>query len=100
MVGFEKPILHGLCSYGHAAHAILKQYGGTDPSAFQSITGRFTAPAFPGDTIQTRMWKVSVGDKNKTKILFQCVAKERGVVIINPGCVVLRNSARDLTSKL
>ncbi|GJJ68740.1 hypothetical protein EMPS_01086 [Entomortierella parvispora] len=100
MVGFKKPILHGLCTYGHAAHAILREFGGSDPNAFKSISGRFTAPTFPGDTLQTKMWKVPAGDKSMTKILFQCVAKERGVVVINAGCVVLQNPTQSLTSKL
>ncbi|KAG0047041.1 hypothetical protein BGZ83_007835 [Gryganskiella cystojenkinii] len=98
LVGLKKPILHGLCVYGHGAHAILRQFAKSDPSALKYITGRFSSPTFPGDTIQTQMWNVPGDKKGETKILFQCVAKERGVVVINAGCVVLHS--KNLNSKL
>ncbi|GJJ69098.1 hypothetical protein EMPS_01444 [Entomortierella parvispora] len=88
-VGFKKPILHGLCTYGHAAHAVLKTFGHSDANAMKSITGRFTAPVYPGDTLETRMWKVPADHKDQTKIIFQVAAKERNQVVINGGCVVL-----------
>ncbi|KAG0218892.1 hypothetical protein BGX33_005633 [Mortierella sp. NVP41] len=95
MVGLERPILHGLCTYGHSAHAILKTYGGSDPLAFKFITGRFSAPALPGDTLVTKMWKVpSSSSDGQTKILFQTYAKERNLLVINSGCVALQNPAQ------
>lgn len=105
MVGLERPILHGLCTYGHSAHAILKTYGRSDPRAFKSITGRFSAPVLPGDTLVTKMWNVpfssSSENKNQTRIIFQTFAKERNLLVINSGCVVLQNpSFQQLQSKL
>ncbi|KAK3817365.1 MAG: HotDog domain-containing protein [Benniella sp.] len=88
-VGFKKPILHGLCTYGHAAHAAVKTFGHSNPNALKSITGRFTAPVYPGDTLATKMWKVPADAKDQEKIIFQVVAKERDQVVINGGCVVL-----------
>ncbi|KAF9154960.1 hypothetical protein BG015_011456 [Linnemannia schmuckeri] len=105
MVGLERPILHGLCTYGHSAHAVLKTYGGSDPRAFKFITGRFSAPVLPGDTLVTKMWNVPSSsptpeNKNQTRILFQTYAKERNQLVINSGCVVLQNPPMETQSKL
>lgn len=105
MVGLERPILHGLCTYGHSAHAILKIYGGSDPRAFKSITGRFSAPVLPGDTLVTKMWNVPSSsttpeNKGQTRILFQTYAKERNLLVINSGCVILQEPSPQTQSKL
>ncbi|KAF9898419.1 hypothetical protein BX616_004059 [Lobosporangium transversale] len=99
-VGFKKPILHGLCTYGHAAHAVLKTFASSDPSALKSITGRFTAPVYPGDTLVTNMWKVPSDHKDQEKIIFQVVAKESNQIVINGGCVVLWSKGKRPESKL
>ncbi|KAG0196461.1 hypothetical protein BGX28_010088 [Mortierella sp. GBA30] len=98
-VGFKKPILHGLCTYGHAAHAVVKSLGQSNPDALKSITGRFTAPVYPGDTLVTKMWKVPSDAKDQEKIIFQVLVKETGQFVINGGCVVLW-SDKALQSKL
>ncbi|KAF9933960.1 hypothetical protein FBU30_003904 [Linnemannia zychae] len=103
MVGLERPILHGLCTYGHSAHAILKTFGNSDPRAFKSITGRFSAPILPGDTIVTKMWKVPTSSSARdqtTKILFQTYVKERNLLVISGGCVVLQDTQSRPQSKL
>ncbi|KAG0291163.1 hypothetical protein BGZ98_003119 [Dissophora globulifera] len=99
-VGFRKPILHGLCTYGHAAHAIVKTFGGSDSNALKSITGRFTAPVYPGDTLVTRMWKVPADNKDQEKIIFQVAVKETNQIVINGGCVVLWAKGKAPKSKL
>jgi acyl dehydratase len=55
-VGFPRPILHGLATYGVAAHALLKSLCGYDPAGLRSISGRFTAPVYPGETLDTDYW--------------------------------------------
>ncbi|KAF9102455.1 hypothetical protein BGX29_004573 [Mortierella sp. GBA35] len=98
-VGFKKPILHGLCTYGHAAHAVVKTFGHSDSNALKSITGRFTAPVYPGDTLVTKMWRVPADNKDQEKVIFQVVAKERNQIVINGGCAVLWTN-KPLQSKL
>jgi acyl dehydratase len=59
IAGFERPILHGLCTYGHAARAIVQRVCGGDPRRLHSLTARFTGIVFPGDTLTTRGWQLA-----------------------------------------
>ena len=54
--GFDRPILHGLCSYGISGRALLHTLCGSDPGRFVSMSGRFSRPVFPGDTITLFIW--------------------------------------------
>ncbi|HEX2573215.1 MAG TPA: MaoC/PaaZ C-terminal domain-containing protein [Polyangia bacterium] len=59
--GFDRPILHGLCTYGHAGRAILARACGGDPARLRSFGARFAGVVFPGDTLTTRGWKAGEG---------------------------------------
>ncbi|MBK7972032.1 MAG: MaoC family dehydratase N-terminal domain-containing protein [Deltaproteobacteria bacterium] len=61
MGGFERPILHGLCTYGHAGRAVLHSVCGGDPARFKSFAARFASVVFPGDTIVTEGWRERAG---------------------------------------
>jgi acyl dehydratase len=50
--GFERPILHGLCSYGFAGRVALKALCGDDPARFRALDARFTSPVMPGHTLR------------------------------------------------
>lgn len=80
---FEKPILHGLATYGFAGRAILKHFADNDPTRFKSIKGRFSREVYPGDTLITEMWESDEG------ILFQTKAKDRDVVVFSGGLAVV-----------
>jgi acyl dehydratase len=54
--GFERPILHGLCMYGIVGRALLNAYTGGDPDRFVSLSGRFSKPTYPGDTVAVEAW--------------------------------------------
>jgi len=56
MGGFERPILHGLCTYGFTGRALLHTLCGGDPARFKSMDGRFSKPVMPGDTLHVAMW--------------------------------------------
>ena len=45
--GFDRPILHGLCTYGFTGRALLHTLCGSDPARFRSMEGRFSSPVFP-----------------------------------------------------
>jgi acyl dehydratase len=59
--GFERPILHGLCTYGVIAHSLIAALASEDASRLRSLSGRFSAPVVPGEVIRTSMWR-SEGD--------------------------------------
>jgi acyl dehydratase len=54
--GFDRPILHGLCTYGFTGRALLHALCGSNPERFRSMYGRFSKPTYPGDTLTVSMW--------------------------------------------
>jgi 3-hydroxyacyl-CoA dehydrogenase/3a,7a,12a-trihydroxy-5b-cholest-24-enoyl-CoA hydratase len=81
LAGFPRPILHGLCTFGFAARAVLRTYGDHDPARFRSIRVRFAKPLFPGETLVTEMWR------EPERVIFRCLASERGEVVLNSAAV-------------
>lgn len=92
-VGFPKPILHGLCTYGACGHSIIKALANNDPTRFKSIEGRFASPVFPGETIEIYMWKAEAKDPKTEGVIFVAKVKERDVVVLNNGYAVLYKNA-------
>jgi acyl dehydratase len=82
--GFERPILHGLATWGVAGRAIMQGVCDYDSSRIASIFGRFTSPAYPGETFRTEIWR------EDNDVFFRVRALERDVVVINNGRVELR----------
>lgn len=74
--GFDKPILHGLCTYGIACKLLLEKLGHNDPVNFHSLSGRFTSHVFPGETLIVEVWK-----KSNTSYIYTTKTKERGLVV-------------------
>jgi acyl dehydratase len=85
--GFPRPILHGLCTYGIAGHAILRACCNYDPNGLIALDVRLAAPVFPGETVRTEIW----GETGDTVVAFRAVAVERDRVVLNNGKAVLRN---------
>jgi acyl dehydratase len=56
MGGFDRPILHGLCTYGFTGRALLGAVCDNDPSRFKAMDGRFSKPVMPGDELTISMW--------------------------------------------
>jgi acyl dehydratase len=54
--GFERPILHGLASYGIAGHVVPRALG-CDPTALLALSVRFAGIVFPGDRIDFAIWR-------------------------------------------
>ncbi len=54
--GFDRPIAHGLCTYGFTGRALLHTLCGSDPARFRSMEGRFSKPAYPGEPLTISMW--------------------------------------------
>ena len=55
--GFDKPILHGLCTYGFTGRALLHALCDSDPARFGGMGGRFKSPVVPGETLEVHAWE-------------------------------------------
>ena len=84
MGGFEKPILHGLCTFANVGRAVIDGFAGGDPTKFRSIKVRFSSPVMPGETIVVSMWKES-----DTNIIVKASVKERNLDVISNAKVTL-----------
>lgn len=56
LAGFDRPILHGLCTYGFTGRALLHGLCGSDPARFKHMEGRFSTPVLPGERLDVCMW--------------------------------------------
>ncbi|GAA0436527.1 MaoC/PaaZ C-terminal domain-containing protein [Streptomyces luteireticuli] len=59
--GFDRPILHGLCTYGMALKAVVDTLLDGDPARVRSYSTRFSGVVFPGETLRVRMWRDEPG---------------------------------------
>jgi acyl dehydratase len=82
-VGFERPILHGLCTYGHAGRAILRHACGGDPARLRSFTARFAGVVLPGDTLTTRGWRTDTTRGPGTHVIN--VTRADGTAVLTHG---------------
>lgn len=73
--GFDRPILHGLCTMGIVTHALLRRLD-YRAEQLQSVSLRFAAPVMPGETIRTEIWANGA---------FRARVAERGTVIADQG---------------
>ena len=83
-VGFDRPILHGLCSYGIACRAVLSTVAQYAPERIRQFDVRFSKPVFPGETLAVEIWA------DGGTVSFRASVKERpGTVVLNNGLCLL-----------
>jgi len=90
MGGFDKPILHGLCSYGICSRLICQHWMDNDQNKIKSVQVRFTSHVFPGETLKVSTWKEG------NSIIFSGATAERKLECIR-GVVEIKG---DITPKL
>jgi len=84
-LGFEMPILHGLCTMGVVTHALLSALAGYDPRALRAVSLRFQNPVWPGETIRTEIWNDG---------RFRARVPERDAIVIDGGLARVSHPAR------
>jgi len=83
--GFERPILHGLCTFAICCRAVMQAFCAMDPARIRHHQVRFSAPVLPGDTLQVSMWQ------DDDIISFEAHVVERNVTVIRNGMTILQN---------
>ncbi len=79
--GFDRPILHGLCTYGFATRTIVNELLGGDVAPLKEFSARFSDVVYPGDTLTTEGWQTGDGYIIQAKT-------ERSVVLSNARVVI------------
>lgn len=82
-LGFGRPIMHGLCTFGIICRIVLREYAQHDPSRLVAYRARFTGALYPGETIEIRLWR----DGNIVSL--EAYAKQRGTQVIGNGRIEL-----------
>ena len=78
--GFDRPILHGLCTYGFTGRALLGALAEKDVTRFHHVVGRFSSPAMPGDALTVRIWRTAAGEAVFTTSVGDRVVIDQGLV--------------------
>lgn len=81
--GFDKPILHGLCTYGIACQSLVHALCSGDAARLRGLGARFTKPVFSGETIRTEYWTAGGAVK------FRSLSVERNEVVLDRGYAIL-----------
>jgi acyl dehydratase len=77
--GYKQPILHGLATFGIAGHALLKSLCDYDPAGLAGMSGRFSSPVYPGETIRTEIWREGDAASFRVRVV------ERDVIAFSNG---------------
>jgi NAD(P)-dependent dehydrogenase (short-subunit alcohol dehydrogenase family)/acyl dehydratase len=80
MAGFERPIMHGLCTHGYACRALIETLIPKEPQKVRRLDCRFKRPLYPGLPIKTLIWKIDDG-----KALWRVVNAASGEVVMDNG---------------
>ncbi|MDZ7675896.1 MAG: MaoC/PaaZ C-terminal domain-containing protein [Acidimicrobiales bacterium] len=81
MGGFDRPILHGLCTYGFTGRGLLRALCDGDPARFEAMYGRFSSPVLPGEDLTINVWRTGDGEA-----VYQTVGSDGRVVIDKGTC--------------
>ncbi len=84
-VGFDRPILHGLCTFGIATRAELKTCCGDDPARLKSLGLRVSAPFYPGETLRVSLWR------RGSTVHFNAYAAERHIAVLTHGVATVED---------
>ena len=83
-VGFEGPIMHGLCTFGMVCKSVIDSVLDGDVARVSGCRTRFAAPVYPGETLLTRLWK------EEGEILLETATRERGTPALSQAAITLK----------
>jgi acyl dehydratase len=78
--GFDRPILHGLGTYGAVGRALVRALCEDQPERLRRMDVRFSSPVYPGETFEIDIWHEAAG-----KAAFRVRVAERDVVVLQNG---------------
>ena len=80
MAGFDKPIMHGLCTHGFACRALIQALIPGQPEKARRMACRFTKPLYPGMPLKHYIWNMDEG-----KAVWRVENTETGEIVIDNG---------------
>jgi acyl dehydratase len=83
-MGFDRPVLHGACTFGIACAELLRLFCDHEPARLTRLAARFAGPLYPGETLNFCFWR------NGPEVAFCASAAERGAVVLDHGLAVLK----------
>lgn len=81
--GFDRPILHGLCTWGMVGAQVLRTACALRPERLQHLEARFTAPVYAGETLRTELWI------DGERVSFRTTVEERGQMVLDHGMALV-----------
>ena len=97
-----RPILHGLCTLAVASRAVVaagananaNTHAATlgcagDPGRLRALSGRFVAPAYPGEELEVQLWAGGLTEEGRHLVHFRVVAQPRGVAVVDFGWALI-----------
>lgn len=84
--GFDRPILHGACTFGIACLTVLQEFCGGHPERMDGFAARFSGPVYPGESLDFTFWTMPDG------IAFKASARERGMPVLDGGHARLKSA--------
>jgi acyl dehydratase len=85
--GFERPIMHGMCTFGLLGLLLVTEFCDFDATRLAGLRARFTAPLYPGETLECEFWRTGA------QVQFRATAIERAAVVLNQGLATLHEGA-------
>ncbi|MBL8587296.1 MAG: MaoC family dehydratase N-terminal domain-containing protein [Methylobacteriaceae bacterium] len=77
--GFDRPILHGACTFGVACLAVLREVCGLDPARLKRVAARFAGVVYPGETLLFSFWREGA------TLAFRAQTRERAAPALEGG---------------
>ncbi|KAI0150775.1 Thioesterase/thiol ester dehydrase-isomerase [Xylariaceae sp. FL1272] len=93
--GFKGAILQGLGTWNIAAHGLLREVGGSDPARFKAFGARFKSVVYPGDELETRIWKIGT-EGGIDNYGFETIVKGDGRVALSNGYAKIKAQSSKL----